>query len=363
MFGLRLRRTKDAGSKAKQKPRFELEHHQRIRLYLIVTVALVILAAISIGLESLPSGRNSCSGIVLSVPRDSCYLSLANYTMNATLCSKISNQGTMAGCVTSIAVQRANATLCSGLSGSGSLYAQCVYKASLAQGSASSCASLPSPYSSQCAYDFAQSQGFSSNATCNYISNASQRSLCIRLYYYSTALARKNPAYCALLPNVTNQTIIGGIVQQNAGNYSALQQQAQLAELNLTPLGYCYYRVAQLTSDYALCSTQPGLLGQLCSYAQSSYSNVTVTLNQSICGSVPQQVRSVCDYAVAIDVALTEKNATACSQISSLQYRYSCMASYAIRYNASYCSQIPNATYRQSCYGSVANRTNSSGGG
>ncbi|MDE1833470.1 MAG: hypothetical protein KGH58_03570 [Candidatus Micrarchaeota archaeon] len=360
MFGLRFHRKREEApaSGGRQRPR--LEHHERIRVYAAITGVLVILALASLLLSIHGSGRGNCGGIVLSEPRDSCYLAMANYTMDATLCGYVSSTALQAGCVSAIALHKANATLCSELSNTSQYYyGQCVSQVVMADGNPQQCGILPAPYASQCAYSFASAQGFSDNATCSYITNSTQLALCSGMHYYAAAVAQAHPAYCAQLPDYTDSAMIGAMLQLGQGNYSQQIQQVQLAGLNITPQGYCYYRLASMTSNYSLCSSQPGMLGQLCTYASStSNQTASASLNASSCSAVPQQIRGVCTYAVLIDTALTTMNLSVCSQISDTSYRYSCISAYAARYNSTACLQIPNATYRQSCYsGASANAT------
>jgi len=352
MFGLRLHRKKEEAP-SKAKPRLNLGHHERIRLYALVTVVLLALALVSLALQIHPSGQKGCSGIVLSQPRDNCYLSMANYTDNATVCRSISSINSQAGCITSIALSKDNATICAGLANSTTYYYQCVTQISQKQQNPTDCVLLSEPYSSQCAYALATNQSFSDNSTCAYVSNSSQASLCNSMYYYNTAISKSNPGYCSQLPNYTDRLIVDSILQQNTGNYTLQLQQVQLAELNLTPRGYCYYRLASLTSNYSLCAGQPGVLGQLCSYGESSTNQTALPLNASVCSSAPSQIANVCTYAVLISTALTSENLSACSQISDINYKYACITAYASKYNSTACTQISNLTYRQSCYASA----------
>ncbi|MDE1810755.1 MAG: hypothetical protein KGH66_01820 [Candidatus Micrarchaeota archaeon] len=361
MFGLRLRRKKDDKDRPKAEPKLKMAHHERIRLYVLVTVVLVGLAGVSLALSVHGSSAiRSCGGILLSIPKNNCYTALANYTKNASICGKVSGTASQAGCIISVAQQSDNLSVCSQLANYSSYYMSlCVSGASTKQSSVASCTQLAEPYSSQCAFSIAAEQNFSDNSTCSYVSNLSQRYVCSSMYYYARALADRSPSYCSLLPNAANQGIMGAISQQNSDNYTLQIQQIQLAELNVTPQNYCYYRLASITSDYSLCTGAPGLLGQLCTYGQESSSSNATSINASSCSSAPQAIRGICTYAVLISTAVSTMNVSICSQISNTTYQSSCITAYAIRYNSTYCSRIGNLTYRQGCYASASGNATS----
>ena len=364
MFGLRLRRKREDKDKAKAaEPKLKMAHRERLRLYILVTVVLVGLAGVSLALSVHSSSAiRSCGGILLSIPKNNCYMALANYTMNASICGKVSGTASQAGCIISVAQQSDNISACSQLANYSSYYmGLCISGVSTRQSSVASCSQLSGPYSSQCAFSIASEQNFSDNSTCSYISNLSQRYLCSSMHYYTRAIAQKNPGYCSMLPDSQNQELMGSISQQNSGNYTLQIQQIQLAELNVSPQNYCYYRLASITSDYSLCSGAPGLLGQLCTYGQESSSSNATSINASSCSSAPQAIRGICTYAVLISTAVSTMNVSICSQISNATYQDSCITAYAIRYNSTYCSQISNMSYRQGCYASAsANSTSNS---
>ena len=364
MFGFLKKQNAPKSANARKKPyTLNLSEQQRRMAYVALTVILLVIAIFILfagggGTQSI----KACKGIIFSLQRNSCFQVLAGSTKNASACTYISATDTRNSCITNVAELNSDVSTCNQINSTNRAYDNCVSNLSRITKNISYCQFLDDPYESECAFSFAKSENFTSSSSCTFIYGSSQRGICNSVNNYNNAVATKNFSYCSLLPNVQNTTLTTYIFSQSSNkNSSDLFSQLFLyAQLNITPQNYCYYKIATITTNRTACGHVSGLLSEVCNSTISS-TNATKVKNitnvTTACGSAPDYLKSICVSAFLSTQAISNKNVSICLQINDLQYRYSCITNYAIRFNtSSSCSYIKNSTAQQACYVSTLYR-------
>ncbi|MDE1868825.1 MAG: hypothetical protein KGH60_02560 [Candidatus Micrarchaeota archaeon] len=360
MFGFR-HRDKEAEDESKRRKPVLSERERKI-VYIGATVILVAAALVSLLAQSAvrSNGVNGCSGIILQQQRDSCYNQFAIATKNITACGAIAGAALRSSCSSTVAESLSTPGLCGKAGQAGYSYSNCVINITLSTGHAAYCSLLNGTLASTCAYDLAVQQKFANLTTCYGIANSTLMDSCMGTYYYNSAILHGSASYCGRIPGSSNSSILGSILSQGS-NYSNPEQYVIYSSINVSPRNYCYYRIATATLNRSVCSSTSGLLSTLCNDTFITLNSTAQSYNvTTACGSLPGYLQDICNYGVASQLALANKNVSYCASLQGTTYRYSCITTLASSLrNATYCSYIPNTTVSQACVNSAINATNS----
>ncbi len=338
-------------------------------MYIAAVIAAVLLALGVISLAFAGSGTplTRCTKIIISQTKDSCLLSLASSTLNASVCNYMS-KADVGSCVSAVALASSNVTECDRIKSMNSTYASCIEAVSAKQNDASYCASLPGSYVSSCAYGVASANNFSDISACGLISNETLLSECNYKSYYVSALDTHSPTYCASLPATQNSTLLAGMVALSTPKFGSENLSELQLIANTTPQGYCYYNLALLSKNEQLCNNLTGSLLYSCkdNFGVGTYTNATAPGNltlqnvSSVCSSEPSSVQQICEYGALTYIAITNGNTSICGMISDTTYRYSCYAAIAQKYhNIEDCRYISNSTIQSLCENATTSSYNS----
>ncbi len=342
---------KPSKSKAEEgrAPQAGAERVDRRRLvYVGATAVVVAIALLLVVFGNRGSALQRCNGVILQQQRNSCLEALASAEMNASICGYIGYAPRRYDCLSSVAIASSNATLCTKINDTASS-AACVTSISNSTRDIGYCSLLREPYNSTCAFGMASASGFAHAGDCLLIANSSQRSTCMALNGFRSAVVGLNASFCAGLPDSSNTSLLSSMVSMSNPHGA---QAMELSLLNATPRSYCYYSLAVQIPDRSLCNLTSGYMYLLCNSTFSGHVNATPAnaTSLSTCGYIPDYLRPLCEYGIVTAQAIEGRNASVCLQISITQYQYSCMASLASKYgNASYCALIGNSTVKQSC--------------
>ena len=334
----------------------EHERHRRLILFAITMILIIIAAAVIIINTVNPKKHNigTCMGIFLPQQKYNCMYALANSTNNYTICSYIQPSQSAYKCIGSIAERNNNATACSIINSSSYEYDNCIENVSLSTLDASYCGSLDNYNASVCAYDVAKAGSFSSIGYCSSIPANSQKMLCTYMYYYGMSLKSKDGSYCALLPNVTNDTLLYSIFTENYTGIKLLNSSyLSFSEFNITPRDYCFYSLALYSRNSSVCSlASSGVSGLCADYFKVMNSSSALTGNvTTLCKNAPSYAQGLCNYTIYTEEAVAQKNISSCNAISNASYRSECITELAYRYNdSSFCNYLSfNSTVEQLC--------------
>lgn len=332
-------------------------HIRELRLYILIAALLAAAAIATTVYESSGTPIHRCNRIVLRSDRLACIEGLALSERSASLCSYIHGASDRNACIAGVALNTSSVSTCRLLNSSAG-YIGCVTEIGETTLNSSACLALPRGHKSQCIYSIANATGFSNAAICSSIPNASTRSLCTYLHYYTLAVSGNRTSNCAKLPDAANESLVGAL----GGHATQITSYTVAAmQLNLTPRNYCYYSAAAHSGNVAACGgiTVP-YEAALCSAELSNFTvSYNVTANLTAANATAGFLRclnatgslSACASSPQAPGALSSYNATMCANIPNLTYRYSCFASLSIIYNnTNYCSYISNTTLRAGCY-------------
>ncbi|MDE1856674.1 MAG: hypothetical protein KGH98_01165 [Candidatus Micrarchaeota archaeon] len=325
------------------------------RLIVAVVVLLLAVAALSIAFTGggAAGGISSCSSIILGQQRIECISSLANSTLNVTMCGYLPSPQNDE-CIVHIAAQKGAAADCSMISRGSAYYDQCEYQLANRTGDRSLCYNLTDNYTeSSCLYSFAAKGGFSSIGLCGSMRNSTLAGDCRDVYYFKLAVSQRDQAQCLNLPGHYDSGALYAVVS-SAQNQSLTNSSLLLySNANITARDYCYYTLAAATGNRTICSQTSGTYAdELCLSSFSSFYNQTGAGNTtSVCSSLPGYLISSCTYSIEESNAIVARNVTACLAIPDQQYSETCIINMAAHYNDSaYCTQLTNDTLKQICY-------------
>ncbi len=350
---LSFKKTKQDGK------RLTTESERRI-LLIGMTVVLVIIAIVfALGHSVVhQSAFQSCKSIILSAQRYNCMYALANKTGNYSICSSIPTGQMSYQCIAKVAEKQNNVSICNKIDSNSLQYDYCVENVSYSSNNISYCTQLKGDNGSQCAFNIAKKNQFSSIDYCNFVTNYSQKSICNYIFYYNAAVTSNSPYYCSLLPNVTNSTLLTTLISKDYSNQSVTSSFdfLSISVINVTPMSYCYYNIAKSTNNKLLCGYTSGVISNECYNSfNSSNSTYQFTNISSICSSAPSYIRDTCNYTVFTEKAISEQNVSSCLMIGNSTYKDTCIVQLASKYNdGSYCSYISNDTDKQACYVSAS---------
>jgi hypothetical protein len=332
------------------------------RLLLVgITLILFVLALTTLFARTVfsSSALQSCKSILLEQEKNNCIYELANRTSNYSMCSYLSpNQGSYR-CIATVAKSRKNVSICTIINSNDIQYSNCVENVSYENNNINECLLINGTNVSGCIFNIARKDNFTNIDYCNAISNTSQRSLCSSIYYYTTAVGARASNYCASLPDTTNATLLSLLVTKDNINESAATTFSfiGISSINVSPMSYCYYKVAASTGNKALCSLTRGPIQSECygALSNTTISANTITSANDLCTSAPSYLRGICNYTVFTEKALAEENASACLLILNKTYSDTCIVQLAAKYrDNSYCSYINNTNDSQTCYSSAS---------
>lgn len=347
-----------------------LTEQERLRIYVLITVILIVIAAaVSLLSSYRQTGVGGCLGILLASSRYSCLSSLALTTKNASICSKISGEGS-SSCYDNVAQAGLNATACTMIPNENQTYSCELYIAN-ATHSSGPCNYLSGKFQAYCKEYVATR--FSEISACSGL-NASESPVCSSAVDFSIAQNLGNQSYCSHVSNTSNTNLttrIVNLVLQDG------KQKVSNGIFSVNPIYYleysnttfkaddlCYYSVAISDGNSGACEgiSNSTLMSDCVSSVSSSSSqnstsaeiaNITRNVSglYSLCTSASiQQNSSSCTSFVDITEAVLTKNASYCSKITVPESKYQCYSSMASAYeNISYCGYIPNATANSAC--------------
>ena len=351
-----------------------------LRLYAAAAAILVALAAVSMLLVHSTSGSaaSRCRTMLFQQDRYGCAESLAVSTKNASMCAGLPGLY-QDSCYLSIAVNTTDAALCSRINSSG-IAGQCYLYMANYTGNVSMCTSIQGSAGSECAYMLALKTG--SIADCASVLGDG-RGYCNDTIHFNNALRYDNASMCAAM-GADNSTAASESIMQNlslSGYSGLLLNITQAVEMmvfynqSIGARDICYAGLAYKTQNTTYCGyIQSNGLGSACEsgaqkqqYSNSSLNssaalNMTALLNS--CTGTQQEILS-CRYSYMSLEALQTGNVSICKSIPS-NYSATCFYYLARKYNdTSYCGYIANATLNGACAGDISGAyptsTNTSG--
>lgn len=347
-----------------EKERNEAEERERIKVYLAVAAVLVVLAVISLLLVPHPSNSlEGCREIVLQQNRDSCLEYLASSTRNATVCSYIASPYSDY-CYAEVAELSSNPGECRMISNYNQTYS-CVVQIANSTDSYGDCGYLNGSYRSYCIESLALKLD---NATaCSSIANATEAGVCASAVYFGRARSAVNATYCSLVSNTSESQVVTRILslsERMAGAVSNFSfgfgninptEYMELGNSTFAARDLCYLTVATSGEPLACRSISNGTLESICNssaYAAAPVSNLTenYTMASKVCSGYTGKNLTSCNALISITQAISSRNATVCTGIGNLSFRYQCYETLARAYNdTGYCGYISNATANQAC--------------
>ncbi|MEM3841544.1 MAG: hypothetical protein QXN59_02545 [Candidatus Micrarchaeaceae archaeon] len=336
-----------------------IRRQQKMMIYLGATAILLLVAAIFVSTYSQNTG---CGNILVAQQKYSCLSSKALSSGNVSYCLAIGLPGARASCASALANKTLDISYCSTLNGS--YYAECATGIAVRTANDTYCSGVAGAGRGNCYLSVANAQGYADEGTCANITNSTGRFGCYYSYFYEKATSSGNSSYCSMITGSQNSTYLSDIVGLSSN--LTLAESGVLSYYNVTPRDYCYIELARETLNKSVCSQVSGGPAELC-YASfeainvtNSTSNFTSANITAECNAYPASVRSLCltsgSIGEAIAKAIGSRNASYCSGISELGYRYDCYIDFAEQLNqSSACNYIANSTIRSYCYSSVAN--------
>ncbi|MDE1854745.1 MAG: hypothetical protein KGH57_00270 [Candidatus Micrarchaeota archaeon] len=327
---------------------------RRLRAYLVLTILLVALAAVSFLLVPQGNSVGSCDRLAFQSSRYVCITALALSQGNASVCGYAGSSSD--SCYMQVAEKTGNADTCSSISNS-TTFSVCVSAIATAREDYALCSSAGEPYASQCAASVAVRL---ENATlCGSISNTYYRAECSSIIGIRQATLTGNAAYCLNVSSSGNRNLTAYVIANvSAGsaytqNSFILSSFSFLPNVTYTAKDYCYISLATKFYNPLLCANvSAGEASTLCvaqsssAYGRNATVNYTALLNAcSDAGSFAQQ----CQESVLLSRAVKTRNVTMCSSLPS-SMAVSCFSLMASTYkNATYCGYIANSTANSYC--------------
>ncbi len=337
----------------------ERERRDRILIYAVVVAIVIVAALASFGLRR-GSTLQQCLGAAITQSKYECLNQLAMATDNASICGYLPS-GSANGCYGAIAEKTLNAGTCSKISGAQN-QSTCVLFVANATADASDCSYMPSGSSAPCYSLLAVKQY--NQTLCADIASTTGSQACDAAVQTNQALLGEDAALCDVVTNRTNATLSEMVLANlSSSGYSydtslSIKSVAEFAALRanqsaFSPRDVCYTLVAyaaQNTSDCSLVSN--GNLGDYCAGLISKATptgpvNYTQLLDE--CSQVSSQYQSICRTGTLLGEAVNTKNIAICAEFNTSE-SYQCYYSLAYRYkNATYCSYITNSIENSAC--------------
>ena len=264
------------------KQKAELSEHGKIKLLILVAMALLIISLIVyvVGISAAPSQKqlslSTCAGYFNTLEKYQCVDFLANSTDNLTECSML--PGYQADvCYYDTALGRHNISACSRITANttttASAYDNCVISLANSPADMGYCGTLSINDGLRCIYNISVRAGFSNASACDQISSAFFGNECRYLDFYYQAQQMKDAADCGYLQPTANDTTLSLLLMNNETGFSTNPNltierallPAYYLQQNVSPRDYCYLKLAQSESNRSICSlatTKTG--GALC---------------------------------------------------------------------------------------------------
>lgn len=343
--------------------RMDTPESERLRVYLLITLIIVVLAlAALLSVSRVSSDANKCLGIILSRNRYSCLESLALSKENESICGYIPSPYSDS-CYLPLAEKVLDPGLCSGIRNPDT-YSLCIDYIANTTGRYTLCDRLEDPQQAQCLIPIALRS--SNQSICGEISNKTDKTVCISSVNLASA-SSGNPTYCMLVTNSTDITITSrvisysGIYNSNSshglGSFSQpLSYVPYLYGGTLSSRDLCYFYVVSKSENASYCSNlQNATLEGLCTYTvkppTSLHINTTINYTKLLNGCFQSGAyQQTCITSVLISEAVNTKNSSICTKLASQISIYQCYATLARTYNDTrYCGLITNATANNAC--------------
>lgn len=339
------------------------EEHNKIKIYALITVIMIV-GAIAFTLFPKGTSLQQCEGAVLSTNRDNCLLNIATSTKNSSICGFISGSLKI-DCYTNIAKATNNESLCTvAATIDPSSGGECSLAIVNSTGDYTICGGISEPYKDKCFFKAATKA--SNLQLCGSISSSSIMAACNSTILLDQAYYTSNISYCARVSNSLSKSFIQDVVTNTSAvfanlgrNFSnILSELAILPGQNLSSRDLCYISLAYKLKSNTYCSyaSQEGeslcnmVANQTAGNLSAASTNFTAMLNS--CKQLTQY-QSFCTTYVLLDKAVATRNVSICSGFPTFT-SWQCYDSLAKTYsNATYCSYITNSTQNNECLLSI----------
>lgn len=334
---------------------------RRLRLYAGVTLALILVAALSYLLVPSGSGIAGCRSLLLQNSRYSCIESIAVSTLNSSACSGMPSSYSDP-CYLQIAQARNDSTLCAMLSSSAKA-SSCAEGIYVTKNSYGSCSSMGQPYSSMCKAAIAVR--LSNQSMCSGLANSTSTLACISVIGMNKMLKSGNFSYCGSVTSLNDRNLTSQIIANfsyvSGGAYSNVTigfgALAFVPSSSFSARDFCYALAAARLSKSSLCQGIADTSARgVCTMnaGPQPIANTTFNYTQSLAGCAQAGANSqMCIQTVELEQAIKTRNVSLCGSLVSI-LSVGCYSALAAAYsNASYCSYISNATQRGSCVSGV----------
>ena len=360
-----------ADSDSKTARAAKAENDERLRLYAVGVVALVVLAIISVLL--IPSSGSGvvarCNSLLLQQDRYGCVESAAITASNGTMC------GTLTGsyrdsCYLSVAMNTTNLAFCGRINSTNASNECYMYFANYTD-NPSVCEEIGGALGSECAYHIAVATN--STGDCSFVNGTRGRLDCNATVDFDNAVRYDNSSYCAGIYSNNDTATSEGILQNSsAGRYPDLSLNITQMLLEITAYhnqtmgarDLCYTSLAYKSHNSTYCSgILNASLNSLCSSetagsasGKNASTNSTLNMTALLNSCNGQANATVCRYTYMYLNAEMTGNVMMCKNIpsnySSLSFQ--CFYNLAEKYNStSYCGYITNSTLNSACVGVV----------
>lgn len=338
----------------------EMGMSYRLKIYIAITVILVVVALLSFLIVPRGSGAKFCTSFPLANSRYECLSNLAASTLNASVCGQLPVQGTYSSdsCYSEVARKTDDSATCRSIVNATSGYA-CTEAVAAATGNYSLCAGIGEPYASKCYQAIATRLGAPS--LCNAIGNATSAEECSSVIYIGKMLRQNDSGYCANVTDVANESVANyvianvtyGLGSALSNSSAAFESLAFMPGLTYTARDFCYNIAAEKLDNASLCADISAAYAagycrsQLGAVAVANVTASNYTQSIALCSKFGA-VSQTCVQAVELAQAIATDNASECAQLGSLSD--SCYSSIAAKYNdTGACGSISNASARATC--------------
>jgi hypothetical protein len=249
---------------------------EKAKLAAVLLVFVLIFGTIVYAGSYVAAGNSAqtvsgCESRVFLSTEYTCIAALANSTRNLSMCSILPGQQ-YSSCIYAVASTQMNASACKLINSTyQGMYSQCIISLAKYSKNYPYCATLGRDAAMQCIANILNATSFSSANGCYSMANATLGAACASYYYYHNAVSTLAPAYCSYLSSKPNTTILYYVMYASAlglGGFRApgVAQNTEFLGYNESVANYCYYSIAELENNPALCKFASQGGAQLCTY-------------------------------------------------------------------------------------------------
>lgn len=349
--------------------------NEKFRMYIYITILLLILAALSIVLAPKGSALNICLGVIIQENKNTCLYNLATTTKNASICSYLPSPNSDS-CYVNIGETVLDPKTCLKASNR-TLSDACILYISNQSYSPALCNIVNNQSEPECLTNLALR--LNNQNLCQGIKTQVGRNICSSSLNFKSAISLDDIHYCDIITNSTDQNVTQ-LILLNATRYSNFTNASSgsslsgsinylrfIPNVSFSARDLCYTSVASSNANASECLLIKNVSKQtLCinvirgpainQTLNNTRVNYTELLKSCYLNNTYNQT---CRDYVLLFKAIQTKNASICGSFD-LEAGYQCYLSIARQYNdTKYCSYIANITLERECVQDISFNPNS----